>query len=77
MIIGAIFVYKEFYFGLQGIFTSKLGACGYCDSWLNLLNILNIVEYCGICGRNYHSWAIIDAVQAYVGAGTISITILV
>ena len=74
---------SHFGFWIQGIFTSKFeqGVFGYCDividCCLNLLNILNIVEYCGIRGRNYHGWVIIDAVWAYVGAGTISISVLI
>ena len=78
MIIGAIFITRNF--GLQGIFTSKLSRVHVdivIDGCLKLLNILNIVEYCGIRGKNYHSWAIIDAVRAYIGAGIISFSVLV
>ena len=70
--------YKEFW--ITRNFTSKLSRVHVdivIDGCLNLLNILNNVEYCGIHGRNYHGWVIIDVVWAYVGAGIISFSVLV
>ena len=44
---------------------------------VELVGYFEYCEYFGIRGRNYHGWAIIDAVRAYVDAGTISFSILV